>query len=126
MIDHLDLSEILSIYREGVNSAYNPKIMLKVLIFAYLSNVYSSRRIERLLQRDMYFMWLSGMKHTDIRTINYFRGKRPIETEAVFWQIKECGMFRRLRLRGLNGAKIEFGLKAIAHNLANELSLNYL
>jgi len=45
------------------------------------------------------------------------RSKRPIEPEAVFGQIKECGKFRRLRLRGLTGAKIEFGLKALAHNL---------
>ena len=45
------------------------------------------------------------------------RSRRPIEPEAVFGQIKECGKFRRLRLRGLIGAKIEFGLKALAHNL---------
>lgn len=45
------------------------------------------------------------------------RSKRPIEPEAVFGQIKQCGNFRRLRLKGLTGAKIEFGLKALAHNL---------
>ena len=45
------------------------------------------------------------------------RSNRPIEPEAVFGQIKECGKFRRLRLKGLTGAKIEFGLKALAHNL---------
>jgi hypothetical protein len=45
------------------------------------------------------------------------RSNRPIEPEAVFGQIKECGKFRRLRLKGKTGAKIEFGLKAIAHNL---------
>ena len=45
------------------------------------------------------------------------RSNRPIEPEAVFGQIKENGKFRRLRLKGLTGAKIEFGLKAIAHNL---------
>ncbi len=49
-----------------------------------------------------------GLKH---------RSNRPIEPEAVFGQIKECGKFRRLRLRGMVGAKIEFGLKAVAHNL---------
>lgn len=49
-----------------------------------------------------------GLKH---------RSNRPIEPEAVFGQIKECGSFRRLRLKGLTGAKIEFGLKALAHNL---------
>ena len=45
------------------------------------------------------------------------RSNRPIEPEAVFGQIKENGKFRRLRLKGLTGDKIEFGLKAIAHNL---------
>lgn len=45
------------------------------------------------------------------------RNNSPIEPEAVFGQIKECGKFRRLRLKGMTGAKIEFGLKAIAHNL---------
>ena len=62
VIDRLDISDILSTYRGGGNSAFNPKMMLKVLVFAYLSNVYSSRRIEELLKRDIYFMWLAGMK----------------------------------------------------------------
>lgn len=45
------------------------------------------------------------------------RSRRPIGPEAVFGQIKQDGMFRRFRLKGMTGAKIEFGLKAIAHNL---------
>ena len=45
------------------------------------------------------------------------RSKRPIEPEAVFGHIKECGQFRRFRLRGIAGASLEFGLKAMAHNL---------
>ena len=49
-----------------------------------------------------------GIKH---------RGQRCIEPEAVFGHIKQCGDFRRFRLRGLDGAKLEFGIKAIAHNL---------
>lgn len=47
----------------------------------------------------------------------YHRGKRPVEPEAVFGDIKEAGKFRRLRLKGITGAGIEFGLKAMAHNL---------
>lgn len=45
------------------------------------------------------------------------RKKRPVEPEAVFADIKEAGKFRRPRLRGINGVCIEFGLKAMAHNL---------
>ncbi|MBD5200424.1 MAG: transposase, partial [Bacteroidales bacterium] len=85
VIDRLDISDILSTYRGGGNSAFKPKMMLNVLVFAYLSNVYSSRRIEELLRRDIYFMWLSGMKHPDFRTINYYRGKRLKDGfDAVF------------------------------------------
>ena len=85
VIDRLDISDILSTYRGGGNSAFNPKMMLKVLVFAYLSNVYSSRRIEDLLRRDIYFMWLAGMNRPDFRTINYYRGKRLKEGfDAVF------------------------------------------
>ena len=43
--------------------------------------------------------------------------KRPIEPEAVFGQIKANGAFRRMRLRGMKGISLEFGLKAMAHNL---------
>ena len=49
-----------------------------------------------------------GLKH---------RSNHPIEPEAVFGQIKECGKFRRFRLKVMIGVKIDFGLKALAHNL---------
>ena len=45
------------------------------------------------------------------------RSRRPIEPEAVFGHIKANGMFKRFRLKGLSGTNVEFGLKAIAHNL---------
>ena len=32
--------------------------------------------MENLLKLDIYFMWLSGMKYPDFRTLNYYRGKR--------------------------------------------------
>ena len=45
------------------------------------------------------------------------RSRRPIEPEAVFGQLKANGMFRRMRLRGMAGVNLEFGLKAMAHNI---------
>ena len=42
---------------------------------------------------------------------------QPIEPEAVFGHINANGMFKRFRLKGLSGTNVEFGLKAIAHNL---------
>lgn len=111
VIDHLDISDILSTYRGGGNSAFNPKMMLKVLVFAYLSNVYSSRRIEELLRRDIYFMWLSGMRRPDFRTINYYRGKRLKDGfDAVFTQAVELlheEGFVSLKVQYIDGTKIE-------------------
>ena len=111
VIDRLDISDILSTYRGGGNSAFNPKMMLKVLVFAYLSNVYSSRRIEELLRRDIYFMWLAGMKRPDFRTINYYRGKRLKDGfDAVFTQVVELlheEGFVSLKVQYVDGTKIE-------------------
>lgn len=111
VIDRLDISDILSTYRGGGNSVFNPKMMLKVLVFAYLSNVYSSRRIEDLLRRDVCFMWLAGMRRPDFRTINYYRGKRLKEGfDAVFTQVvrllHEEG-FVSLKVQYIDGTKIE-------------------
>src|SRR5690606_16703142 len=54
----------------------HPRMLIKVLFYAYLSNIYSCRKIEKALQENIYFMWLSGNSTPDYRTINYFRGKR--------------------------------------------------
>ncbi len=111
VIDRLDISEILSTYRGGGNSAFEPKMMLKVLVFAYLSNVYSSRRIEELLRRDICFMWLAGMRRPDFRTINYYRGKRlkagfdPVFTQVV--QLLHEEGFVSLKVQYIDGTKIE-------------------
>ena len=111
VIDRLDISAILSSYRGGGNSAFNPRMMLKVLVFAYLSNVYSSRRIEELLCRDIYFMWLAGMKRPDFRTINYYRGKRLRNgLEEVFTQVVQLlheEGFVSLKVQYIDGTKIE-------------------
>lgn len=111
VINRLDISDILCTYRGGGNSAFNPKMMLKVLVFAYLSNVYSSRRIEELLHRDIYFMWLAGMKRPDFRTINYYRSKRLKEGfDSVFTQVVQLlheEGFVSLKVQYIDGTKIE-------------------
>lgn len=111
VIERLDIGDILSTYRGGGNSAFSPKMMLKILVFAYLSNVYSSRRIEELLRRDIYFMWLAGMKRPDFRTINYYRGKRlKAGFESIFTQVVQLlheEGFVSLKVQYIDGTKVE-------------------
>ncbi|MDH6355782.1 transposase, partial [Dysgonomonas sp. PH5-45] len=58
------------------SQAYHPRLMLKLLVYAYLRNVYSSRRIEDLCRNDIRFLWLNGMDVPDHNTINRFRSGR--------------------------------------------------
>jgi len=46
------------------------------------------------------------------------RSQRVVEVEQVFGRIKGCWSFRRFHLRGADKVKIEWGLLAIAHNIA--------
>jgi transposase len=45
VIDQLDLTLLEREYAGGGTSSYHPRMLLKVLVYGYLSNVYSSRRI---------------------------------------------------------------------------------
>ncbi len=51
-------------------------MLLKAIIYGYLRNLYSSRKIEQALYENIHFMWLSGQSKPDHNTINDFRGKR--------------------------------------------------
>ena len=76
LIDKVDIQSILDTYPGGGSSGYHPRMLLKVLVYAYLRNIYSSRQIEESLKENIHFMWISGMSKPDHNTINRFRGKR--------------------------------------------------
>ena len=111
MIDRLDVDAILHTYRGGGNSCFHPRQMLKILVYACLNNIYSSRRIAQQLSENIHYMWLSGGAKPDFRTINYFRGKRLKGTfEELFRQIVELlhrEGFVSLEVQYIDGTKIE-------------------
>ena len=111
IIDKLDISEIESDYKGGGTSSYNPRMLLKVIAYAYLNNVYSGRQMEKLLVENVAYMWLSGMQYPDFRTINIFRSKRLAgRFDKIFTQIvqllNEEG-FVSLKVQYIDGTKIE-------------------
>lgn len=111
IIDRLDVDAILRTYRGGGNSCFHPRQMLKILVYAYLNNIYSSRRIAQQLSENIHYMWLSGGAKPDFRTINYFRGKRLKGTfEELFRQVVELlhrEGFVSLEVQYIDGTKIE-------------------
>lgn len=90
MIEQLDLSALERQYKGGGTSAYHPKMLLKVIIYAYSQRTFSSRMIAKALRENVNYMWLSGMSRPDHRTINRFRGQIMKEVvEEVFYGVVE-------------------------------------
>ena len=75
----------------GRKPAVEPKILFKVLTYAYMNNIYSSRKIETACRRDINFMWLlNGKKAPDHSTIARFRkGYLSDAVEDLFYQMVE-------------------------------------
>ena len=73
VVDNLDITVIEKTYTGGGTSAYHPRMMLKVLFYAYMNNIYSCRKIGKQLLENIHYMWLSGNQTPDFRTINNFR-----------------------------------------------------
>ena len=110
-IEALDLKVLLAQYEGGGTSSYHPKMMLKVLVYAYCKKIYTSRKIAEALEENIHFMWLSGDQTPDFRTINDFRGKRMKEViEEVFSAVVEQLVSKgyvKLENYFVDGSKIE-------------------
>ena len=47
ILEKLNIEPLLKVYSKEGNPSYHPVMMLKVMVFAYMNNIYSSRKIER-------------------------------------------------------------------------------
>lgn len=76
VINSINIDGIVDKYYKTGASSYHPLMLLKVLIYGYVSNTYSSRKLALACKENIPFMWLSGMSRPDHNTINRFRGVR--------------------------------------------------
>ena len=110
VIDNLKLDNFKKLYKERGRSPYHPKMMLKAIIYGYMNNLYSCRKIETALKRDIHFIWLAGYEQPDFNTINRFRNRVKDEINQVFTQLvillAEKG-FITLDVEYIDGTKIE-------------------
>jgi transposase len=81
VVDELDITPLLAKYKGDGASSYHPRMMLKVIVYAYTQKIYSSRKIEKALWENIGFMGSSGGKRPDFHTLNNFRGS--VKKEAV-------------------------------------------
>ena len=67
MMEELDYKKLYEEYSEnGRNPALPPKILFKILIYAYMNDIWSSRKIELACKRYINFIWLlQGLEQED-------------------------------------------------------------
>ena len=110
LVESLILENFRKLYKECGRSPYHPRMMLKVILYAYMNNIYSCRKIEKLLHRDIHYIWLTGYEKPDFITINRFRNRVKKEINEVFTQtvlLLSYKGFISLNMEYIDGTKIE-------------------
>jgi transposase len=119
----LDLTALISVYRLGGRGrrAYDPTMMLALLIYAYCCGQTSSREIERLCEHDAAFMVIAGGQHPDHDTLAAFRVRHRDALKDLFTQVlalcREAGLVR-VGTISLDGTKIRANASSRANRTA--------
>lgn len=111
-IDALDVSGFCVQYREDGkgNVPYNPRMMLKVLIYSYSIGLFSSREIAQGLEQNVALRVLGAGNFPNFRTINRFRLENLERFEELFVQVvqiaQEAGLVK-LGTIAIDGSKVK-------------------
>lgn len=76
MVERIPMETFLPYYKGGGTSSYPPKMMTKIILYAYIQKMYHGREIARQLEVHLPLMWLNGFQKPDFRSINRFRSER--------------------------------------------------
>ena len=111
VVEQMDLREFYGAYREDGwgAAAYDPGMMVGILLLAYCQGVRSSRRIAWALERDVGFRVVAANQQPDFRTICRFRAEHEEALEQLFVQVlrlcREAGLVK-LGVVALDGTKV--------------------
>jgi transposase len=112
VVDNLDLTAIEKVYgaEKRGQPPYDPRMMTKLLVYAYCVGVFSSRRIQRRLAEDIAFKVLAAGNEPNFRTISDFRKIHLKALEGLFEQVLkialEAGAMKLGRV-ALDGTKMK-------------------
>lgn len=88
IIEKMNIEKILETYSPLGRDSYNPKMLLKILMYGYIRKRYSSRLMEDAVKNDIKFIWLAGGNKPTRNVINEFRkDKMSLIIEDVFTEI---------------------------------------
>lgn len=110
-VNRLSDSIFADAYPGGGRDSYHPKMLTKVIIYAYMQRIYSSRQIAKAVRENVMFMWIAGRQRPDFRTLNRFRSERMKDVlETVFTSVLQFLVeekYVKLEHYFVDGTKIE-------------------
>jgi len=123
----LDLESFMASYTEARGfPPYDPRLMLKLLLYGYVTGVRSSRKIEKRCHDDVAFRFLAANQAPDYRSIARFRRRHLEALAGLFLQVltlcEEAGMVKLGRV-ALDGSKVRANAsrrKAMSYKRMNE------
>ena len=110
-VEQCDLGAFTRAYREDGQGrpAFDPAMMVALLLFGYCHGVRSSREIERRCVRDVAFRVIAGGLRPDHATLARFRARHEAALGSLFTEIlrlcAEAGLVR-LALLAVDGTKV--------------------
>src|SRR5439155_25636589 len=118
----LDLSAIYASYEDERGfPPYDPRLMVKLLVYGYANGVMSSRKLERATYRDVAVRMLCADQHPDYRSIARFR-KRHLDALAELF-VQALRLCKQARLVGLGMLAVD-GTKLRA-NASRHKAMSY-
>jgi transposase len=124
VVDTMDLSPLLNKYEGGGAPAYHPAMMLKIIIYAYSREIYSSRSIAQELKTDTAFMFLSGLQSPDFRTVCLFRSEHADVLPDLFVEVvRLCASLGMVGLGHIafDGTKLKANASVRQNSLEREI-----
>ena len=108
IVEILDLGVFYAYYAAVGGEPIDPKMLLALLVYAYATGVFSSRKIELATYEVIPFRFIAGGLHPDHSTIAWFRKQFLTEIKVVFVQVLLIGHemgYLRLGNISLDGSK---------------------
>ena len=102
LVDGVDLTAFYAPYAgDGRrNAPYAPRMMVKVLLYAYATGVFSSRGIARKLEEDVAFRVLGAGNFPQHRTLCEFRRRHLSDFKELFVAVGRLARFGKLSIDG--------------------------
>lgn len=89
IVDLMDLKEIHNSYSKASDGQppYHPAMLLKVVLFGYMNNIFSTRGLESAMTRDAHLIWLSSYQFPDHTTISRFKTRCMPHIKVIFTRL---------------------------------------